>query len=169
MSHPLHEKIGAELRTLQNEFDVVLDTACGGTINIPLFMERTKSNDTEICNVDVLLLKDNKPRVIIEIEESSTNPTQICGKLLTSVLSKYFIHDSFSESPFILKDVLFIQIVNDSFPVNSKKKIQIKKIAERMLTIGLFGTNTGISAYKILFGTSATSDWSELVNTIKTF
>jgi hypothetical protein len=42
-------------------------------------------------------------------------PTQICGKLLTSALSRFYIHESHGERPVeMAENVLFIQIVDMS-------------------------------------------------------
>ena len=67
--HPLHKMIGDIIQEgeLPN-CDVIKDPACGGKQNIPLFCIDRKSNKTEYCNVDLLILKDNRIRVIIEIE-----------------------------------------------------------------------------------------------------
>ena len=90
--HPLHLEIGCKLKEFARDFDVLLDPACGGDQNIQIFMEETKSFETQICNVDALLIKNNKIIIIIEIEETNIKPTQICGKFLTSALGQYFIH-----------------------------------------------------------------------------
>ena len=90
---PLHKVIGDIIQ--DSEFPsctVLKDPACGGNQNIPLFCIDKKSNRTEYCNVDSLILKDNKIRVIIEIEEADVTPMQIFGKFLASALSSYFIH-----------------------------------------------------------------------------
>jgi len=78
---------------LKDEKEIVLlrDKACGGNQHIPLFCTSEKSRETEYCNVDMMILKNDKIKVIVEIEESNVKPTQICGKLLTSALSRFFI------------------------------------------------------------------------------
>lgn len=71
MNHPLHLEIGKNIENIlksKNTYRVLLDPACGGTHNIPLFNSSIKSNDTEYCNVDIIIIKDNKIKVIIEIE-----------------------------------------------------------------------------------------------------
>ncbi len=67
------------------------------------------SRATEYCNVDLLLFKDDKIKAIVEIEESNVKPTQISGKLLTSALSKFYIHESNGDKPVgMAENVLFI-------------------------------------------------------------
>lgn len=87
MGHPLHKAIGKIIdeKSLPG-CKILKDPACGGKQKFPLFSSKRKSRETEYCDVDILILKSNKIRVIIEIEEANVKPTQICGKLLTSAL-----------------------------------------------------------------------------------
>ena len=63
----------------------------------------------------MLMMKDNKIRVIIEIEESDVKPTQICSKFLSSALASYYIHHSENNTPIGMSDsVLFLQILDTS-------------------------------------------------------
>lgn len=113
MAHPLHEMIGRYLTdTNFPSCKVLKDPACGGKQHLPLFASSKKSNKTEYCNVDALIVKNNQIRVIIEIEESDVKPTQICGKFLTSALSSYFIHETYNDVPIAIVDALFIQILD---------------------------------------------------------
>jgi len=116
MEHPLHKIVGECIGSHKfPNCKIIKDPACGGKQNIPLFCSEDKSNKTEYCNVDLLILKNNKIRVIIEIEEADITPTQICGKFLTSALSSYFIHESENNIPIGMSDsVSFIQILNMS-------------------------------------------------------
>ncbi len=100
--------------------NLILDVACGGTQHIPLFCSDRKSRETEYCNVDMMVLKDNKIKVIIEIEESNVKPTQVCGKFLTSALSKHYIHRSGKAE--MDQSVTFIQILDTSTLVQGKTK-----------------------------------------------
>jgi len=116
MDHPLHKAV-AECIDRHNlpECKIVKDLACGGQQYVPLFCSKEKSSKTEYCNVDLLIVKDNGIRIIIEIEETNITPIQICGKFLTSALSSYFIHESEVDAPIGMSDsVLFIQILNRS-------------------------------------------------------
>lgn len=99
------------------EFIAIKDPAVGTNDGkkqyIPLFSEREKSNAAKYCNVDLIIIKDDKVFVIIEIEESDIKPTQICGKFLTSALSNYYIYNS-QEPIGMNENVLFIQILDGS-------------------------------------------------------
>ena len=114
--NPLHLRIGQSLSEclMGKEGTVLLrDGACGGAQHIPLFCSERKSRETEYCNVDLMILKDNKIKVIIEIEESNVKPTQVCGKFLTSALSKYHLHHSTFKAE-MDHSVTFIQILDTS-------------------------------------------------------
>ncbi len=123
--NPLHIGIGKALSEyLGSRENVILlrDAACGGNQrerqHIPLFCNENRSRETEYCNVDLMVLKDNKIKVIIEIEESNVKPTQVCGKFLTSALSKHYLHHSGQAK--MDKSVTFIQILDTSALVNGR-------------------------------------------------
>lgn len=152
MEHPLHKIIGECINS--NEFPhckIIKDPACGGQQNVPLFCSKDKSNETEYCNVDLLMIKDNKIRVIIEIEETGVQPTQICGKFLTSALSSYYIHDSENNTPIGMSgSILFIQILNTSQLKEKTSKSRqwenLKKSIKNILPIDI------IRKYELLYG-----------------
>jgi hypothetical protein len=113
--HELHKAIGVAIAEDRLEgCTVIKDQACGGKQSIPLFCCDEKSRKTEYCDVDLLIVKDNKVRVIVEIEESNVTPIQICGKLLASALSSHFIHEKWSTPVEMGDSVLFIQVLGTS-------------------------------------------------------
>jgi len=134
----IHKNIGEIFRKAipaGSDLTLLLDSACGGNQHIPLFCTPKKARATEFCNVDLLVLKNNKIKIIVEIEESHINPTQICGKLLTSALSNYYIHESKENQPIEMADsVLFIQIVDTSKLIKDKtaKQKQWKNLEDSM-------------------------------------
>ena len=112
--HPLHLKIGDLFEEIYSD-NLVRDQACGGNQNIPLFRYEHKSRSNEFCNVDLLVLKNGKISVLVEIEESNIKPTQVCGKYLTAALSRYYIHKSSNNDTTPMADhVTFIQFVDTS-------------------------------------------------------
>jgi len=155
--HPLHKIIGDIIQ--EGELPncaVIKDPACGGKQNIPLFCIDTKSNKTEYCNVDLLILKDNRIRVIIEIEEADVTPTQTFGKFLTSALSSHFIHRIQNDVPIGMgNSVSFIQILDTSKLKEDKtaKFGQWKHIEESIRNI-LPVRDSKISDYRIFFGST---------------
>ena len=113
--HELHKAIGAAIADAKLPGCVVIkDPACGGDQSIPLFCCPEKSSKTEYCDVDLLIVKDNKVRVIVEIEEANITPIQICGKLLASALSSHFIHEKWGAPVEMGDSVLFIQVLDTS-------------------------------------------------------
>ena len=159
MSHPLHKAVGATLRQLEQLVpgNLLLDQACGGKQNIPLFLSNVKSNQTECCNVDAMYIFDNKIKIVFEVEESNIKPTQICGKLLTTMISRFYIHNT-SKNVAIEFDenALFIQILDTSkliYPYTSKPDQFINIEAELVKTINNL-KDSPIKKYKLLLGTS---------------
>ena len=158
MQHPLHKIVGEIVEECidSNEFPnckIIKDPACGGQQNIPLFCSEKKSNATEYCNVDLLILKDNRIRVIIEIEETDVKPTQICGKFLTSALSSYLIHKPVNSKPISMgESVLFIQIL-DALKVKEKgHKIEQWKNIQKSIRNIIPVRDSKIGNYRLLFG-----------------
>ena len=105
MHHPLHKITGEVVNPdAFSGFVVLKDPACGGEQNIPLFSSIDKSRKTKCCNVDLLILKFERIKVIIEIEETDIKPAQICGKFLTSAVANYYIHESQNNKPIPMDD-----------------------------------------------------------------
>jgi len=136
---------------LQSNYRLIRDEACGGNQRIPLFYVTEKSRATEYCNVDLLVLKDNRIRMIVEIEESDVKPTQICGKLLTSALASYYIHSSRNNEPVEMgESVTFIQIVDTSKLVEDRtSKFDQWKALEKSIQNILPLKNSRINEYRL--------------------
>ena len=127
MPHPLHQRIGELLgRASLGDCELVLDPACGGDQNIPLFVREPKSNATAYCNVDALFHCDERVRGIVEIEEANIKPTQICGKFLTSALASFYQHERRGNRPLPVRDAFFVQIV-DSSKLKKDKTSKLKQ------------------------------------------
>lgn len=174
-SHPLHIAIGKIFETaLPEGFKLIKDEASGGSQRIPLFASTEKSRETWYCDVDLLVLKDEKIRIIVEIEESNLGPTQVCGKFLTSVLAQYYIHESENNKRIEMDDsVTFIQIMDtNKLNVEGTKKFEQWKNVETsiksMLPIGV----SKIKEYGLFYGSVSDfedQEYSEkLIKYIKT-
>jgi len=153
--HPLHKVIGDMIQ--ESDFPnctIIKDPACGGNQNIPLFCSLVKSNQTEYCNVDLLILKDNEIRVIVEIEEANITPTKIFGKFLTSALSSYYIHRTQNDVPIGMGNwVSFIQILDMSkLEVDKTAKFNQWEYIENSIQSIVPIKNSKIGDYKIFFG-----------------
>ncbi|UZE92472.1 MAG: hypothetical protein IB616_01280 [Methanosarcinales archaeon] len=172
MPHPLHKIIGDFINdsTLPS-CKIIKDTACGGNQHIPLFCSKDKSNQTKYCEVDLLILKDNKIRVIIEIEEADVKPRQICGKFLASALSAYFIHYKHGKQGFEMDEsVSFIQILDTSKLKNDEPaKIEQWKNIEKSIKNIMPIKGSKIKEYKLFFcdASGFRGIRNEIVNYIK--
>jgi len=80
---------------------------------LPLFSSlKDQSRITQLCKVDMLIIANDKVKVIVEIEESGMIPTKICGKFLTSGLAQCY-RSSKQQKCFPLSDkLLFIQVLS---------------------------------------------------------
>ena len=154
MEHPLHKIVGECIdRYRFLNCRIIKDSACGGQHNVPLFCSENKANKTEYCNVDLLILKDDKIRVIIEIEETDITPIKICGKFLTSALSCYFIHESENNIPIGMSNsVSFIQILNTARLKAGAAKIEQWENLEKSIMNILPIEGSKIRKYKLLYG-----------------
>lgn len=153
MEHPLHKAIAKCLEDNLSSCEIILGEDCGGKQKIPLFCTEGKSYETQYCQVDILILKNDKIQVIIEIEESDIIPTQICGKFLTAALSSYYIHEYKNNIPIGMSySTLFIQILDKSKLTDRTSKIdqgaQIEKSIMRILPI----EGSQIEKYKLFYG-----------------
>jgi hypothetical protein len=151
----IHKKIGRAFQELVSKFPnltLLRDPACDGKQHIPLFCNPVKNKETEFCNVDMMILKNNKIKLIVEIEESNVKPTQVCGKFLTSALARYFIHNSNHNRPIEMSEnVTFLQILDTSKLVKGKtKKVKQWKQLESAINNVLPVKNIMITSYRIL-------------------
>jgi len=135
MKHQLHKKVGVLLKEYakQNGFEAILDSACedNSKRHVSLFSSaKSHKIETRLCCVDAMLLKDGKVAVVIEIEETGFLPTKICGKYLTTALSRAYNR----EGKLIVmkeKSVNFIQILDtSSLAPSSRKPKQFENIKE---------------------------------------
>jgi len=156
MNFQLHKTIGnLIMENFSDGFEILLDRACGGTHNLPLFSSKKKAWETELCNVDILIMKNGKIKVIFEIEESNVKPTQICGKFLTSALAAYYIYRD-KKVCGMDKSVLFIQIVDTSKLKKDKTKKakqwgNIEKAIKHIIPV----KKSRIDKYKLFYGNVA--------------
>lgn len=155
MEHPLHKAIGDIFAADPLPgYEFLKDPACAyDGQNIPLFCSEKKSNQTEYCNVDLLIVKSNKIKVIIEIEEANIKPTQICGKFLTSALSSCYIGQYNDSKPVSMDEsVLFIQILDSSKLTEGTHKPKQWTNIEESITQIIPVKNSRIKKYRLFYG-----------------
>jgi hypothetical protein len=154
MAHPLHKAIGGIVTdNLLPGYEVLKDPACGGKQNVPLFCSDKNLSKNEYCNVDLLVVKSNKIKVIIEIEEANIKPIQICGKFLTSALSSFYIHENKVRNTFKMDEkVLFIQILDTSKLKEGTNKIEQWENIEGSIKKIIPTVDSKIKKYKLFYG-----------------
>lgn len=142
-NHPLHKAVKECLIGIDlSGYELKIDKECGGEYEIPLYCSKvgTKTS-TKYCNVDFLLLKNDKIKVIVEVEETNVKPVQIFGKFLASSMSSYYIHHTKGDMPIEMGDsVLFIQVVDTKGIKENSSKIDqwnnIEKSIKNILPLG---------------------------------
>jgi len=154
VGHPLHEVIGSFLQQLPLPADcrLLLARECGGNQNLPLFCSQQKSNYTEYCNFDALVVKRGEISFLMEIEESGLIPTKVCGKFLTAALSTHFIHDVLNNAATPMgSHVTFVQILDSSKLPRRTKKIQQGSLLEQSIQNILPCVKGPIKTYRLFF------------------
>jgi hypothetical protein len=161
--HPLHKAVAKEIASIpRGRNELLLDPACGGEHQLPLFMGSNRSRERRMCLVDALVLASGRVKVIVEIEESGFLPTKIGGKFLTSALATHFIRDTPPEAIPFAEKVLFVQVLDGSKShMGSLQKrnqaVMVKKRIQSMLSL----MGSSISNYE-LFLPIGISDKNEL-------
>lgn len=153
--HPLHVAVGNLFAdSISSDCQLIRDDACGGIQHIPLFVSENKSRKTEYCDVDLLVLKKGKIRIIVEIEESIIRPTQICGKFLTSALARYYIHETMNNELVGMHDsVTFIQILDSSkLKADKTSKFKQWKNLEHSINNIIPVKESNITDYRLYYG-----------------
>jgi len=161
MKHPLHilitEFIENNLTDLwSSKVRLIKDQACGGKQQIPLFLNETKSRKTELCKVDLAIVKDNYIEALVEID-TKIIPTQICGKFLTSALSSFYIHRTEIKPIPLSNNVLFVQILDSEFRGLVQKDLSAKIEQGKNIEMAIQGLtekmNLNIKEYKLFWAT----------------
>jgi hypothetical protein len=149
-THALHRAVGMLMdKVCAPGIEILKDSACESldtksVQRLPLFCAKEKRRSNQFCNVDMLVIQDSRVKVILEIEESGIKPSKICGKLLTSSLSRYFIHERYQNRPIPLANrVLFVQVVRNPRKSESKSmKAQWMNLAASLKQLAPIGTVT---------------------------
>ncbi len=154
ITHPLHLAIGEFLQStrLPDDCRLIRAPECGGTHNLPLFSHEEKSNESEYCNVDALVVRNSAICFLLEIEESGLNPVKICGKFLASALSSHFVHDVLNNvASAIGPNAVFVQVIDTTRLNPRTKKLRQGKLLESSITKILPVGSSGIRTYRLYF------------------
>jgi hypothetical protein len=128
---------------------------CGGTHNLPLFYTAHKSNATEFCDVDMLILKGGRIRVIVEIEEVVHDPGLLFGKFVAPAVCWGYIHDPTGQDAPMDDRVTFIEIVSaERIQPNSSKPEQWRLVEKAIRELmPLRGKGARMAEYHLLSST----------------
>jgi len=155
MSHLLHKKVADCVESLisQNpDLSIIKDPACGGSNNIPFFLSEDAHNDTEITNVDFIVVKAGKIRLVCEIEESDKTPIRTFGKVFTVVGASYYKLNG-KMTTTLDTGGIFLQILSSAkLKPFSKKEKQGIKIKEAVNKIIKSNKNSWIKDYCLIYG-----------------
>lgn len=116
----LHKVIGELVDIVLKEHpssgvDAKKDSACAVEgHNLPLYLLQAGRQEDNLCNVDMLLMKDDKVAVIFEIEESNDKPVHIFGKYLAPASCSSYIYKPGNEFVPFSESVMFIQVLDTS-------------------------------------------------------
>jgi len=153
VTHEVHKELGTWITEVFCGYEIIKDAACTDAScnrrqQVRLYRDLIKSKPENYCFVDMIIVKDNVIKVIIEIEESGFSPTKIYGKFLTSALCSYYHFQKRSIE--INKHAAFIQII--AMGEIKKKSIKImqyqniEKSIRKILPIGR------IQYYNLIYG-----------------
>ncbi len=161
-----HDDIGAIFNNHYKSCEVIKDKACGGKQNIPLFCSDLKSNETEFANVDLLLIRNGKIKIIIEIDEANRKPNHIIGKFFCAALTQNYNHRTTNGEKIPMDDeVMFMQIISTKKlkTMETSKFEQWKNIEKRIReTIPLHDSK--VKKYSLIF--SKSNDINEIESRI---
>lgn len=157
--HDLHIRSARIMKACLQSFpncEVLLDSRdCGGDHLIEMFCDDRKTNASQICEVDAVIVVNGQVKVIIEID-GDDKPRHLCGKL---DITTYATLASYGCDDYSMADsISFIQIlaaVTKSSSSKSEQRRNIQNVFQKRLAECSFGR---IRHYQILEGTDELSD-----------
>jgi hypothetical protein len=155
MSHLLHKKVADCIESLISQnphLSIIKDPACGGSNNIPFFLSEEAHNDTEITNVDFIVVKAGKIRLVCEIEESDITPIRTFGKVFTVVGAEFCkLKDGTNYA--LDPGAIFLQVLSSAkLKPMTKKRDQGDNIKEAVNKIIQSNKNSWIKKYHLIYG-----------------
>jgi len=151
--HPFHKIIGDIFTDENFPFEgirILKDAACGGDHTLPLFCSDVRSYATRYTCVDLMIIKDQKIKVIMEIEESNVKPLHLFGKYLASAMVKCYIYGR--EKIGMDISVVFVQILDNSRQKRkSARNEQWENVKMSIQSINPV-KGSSIKEYKIFYG-----------------
>ncbi len=160
--HPLHKQVAETIFNIAktHSLKVIVDKDCkfraysGIEQQLPFYLSFRPATESTVSMVDVILIKDNKVKLVCEVEESGFNPTKIFGKLFSTASAKICrLKDKTKYSIYELdKNSVFIQVIlSENFSKSSKKEKQ-GQLIENEINHKLNLYNSWIKQYRLIYG-----------------
>ena len=131
------------------------DKACGGVKTLKFFLSYIPSRESTVSQVDLILFKDSKVKLVCEIEESGFHPGKLFGKLFSTASAKAcrIVVQNSHQYYELDEDAIFIQIVSSQAIINDKsQKEKQGQIIENEIFHKLAYYNSWIKRYRLIFG-----------------
>ena len=188
MKHSFHELIGDIIsENITGEgLRILKDPACDPDGHIlPLYYSKVEDEGESVTvnnsrsriftNVDLLILKKNEIKVIIEIEESNFEPIHIFGKFFAAAFSSSYSHYTEAKDFIEMADsVLFVQILDtENIKIGKTQKPKQWRNIEESIKKIIPIADSKIKAYRLFYGDvsefNAKKKPEELINYIRKF
>ena len=158
IKHDLHNEVARcfeeIIKTKSTMILVEKDHACGGNKNLPFFLTDEARNDTEITNVDVMIVNTTKKTVklICEIEESDIKPIRTFGKVFVVIASK-MCKLKCGEKYLTDENGIFIQVLsNRGLKKDLSKKPKQGANIEKSINTIIKSNGSWIKEYHLIYG-----------------
>lgn len=157
MKHSFHKLIGDIIseNITGKTIRVLKDPACEPKGHVlPLFYSKGKPREEVFANVDLLILKKNEIKVIIEIEESNFEPIHIFGKFFAAAFSSSYSHYTEDKDFIEMADsVLFVQILDtENIKIGITQKIKQRKNIKESIKKIIPIADSKIKEYRLFYG-----------------
>jgi hypothetical protein len=160
-THILHKQVAKTIHNIgrSHKYEVIVDYACvfdgypGRNQRIPFFLSDDAARYTTVSNVDIILIKNKKVKLVCEIEESGFIPTKIFGKLFSTAFAdicrlwdgkKHHLYNLDNNS-------VFIEVMEKPLPEETKKIAQ-GNLIEKKINKNLKTINSWIKKYRLIYG-----------------
>ncbi len=162
MPHLLHKRVAETIFDIakKHSFDVIVDKDCkfstyqGINQQLPFYLSYRPARESAVSKVDVILIKNDKVKLVCEIEESGFSPTKIFGKLFSTAFAKTCrLKDKTKHNFYALDDnSFFIQVISTAnFKTRSLKEKQ-GQLIENEIYQKLSLYNSWIKNYRLIYG-----------------
>jgi hypothetical protein len=118
--------------------------------HLSFFLSEKGDRATNITNVDLMILKDGKVKLICEIEESDIKPIRTYGKIFTvATASMCKLKDNTQYN--LDENGVFIQILSSKGLKDSSKKIEQGEKIEKAINSLLQNSSSWLKKYYLIY------------------